>query len=135
MTRIRDIHGDEQSPTRLYRDPQNGWIAGVCAGLGDYFSISVAGVRFLTIVALFFFAPFVVVTYIVLALILPRRPQALYQGAEEEAMWRSMRDSPSRTLDTVRSRFRDLERRLQRMERYVTSDRYELDREFRHLDR
>lgn len=135
MTRISDIHGENRSPGRLYRDPERAWLAGVCAGLADYFSISLAGVRFLTIVALFFFMPFVVVCYIVMALILPRRPRQLYRGEEEEALWRSMRDSPSRTLDSVRSRFRDLERRLQRMERYVTSDRYDLDREFRDLER
>jgi phage shock protein C len=135
MTRISDIHGDRRSPGRLYRDPERGWLAGVCAGLADYLSISIAGVRFLTIIAAMFFMPILIVVYIVLALILPRRPSQLYRGEEEEALWRSMRDSPSRTLDTVRSRFRDLERRLQKMERYVTSERYDLDREFRDLGR
>jgi phage shock protein PspC (stress-responsive transcriptional regulator) len=31
----------EPNPRRLYRDVENGMISGVCAGLGDYFGISV----------------------------------------------------------------------------------------------
>lgn len=135
MKRKSDIHGRYHGPRRLYRDPANGWLAGVCAGIGDYFSISVAGVRLLTLVAAFFFLPFVVIGYIALALILPRRPAQLYEGEHDEAFWRAVRTSPSQTLDSVRTRFRDMERRLQRMERYVTSDRYRLDREFRDLGR
>ncbi|MEA5445103.1 envelope stress response membrane protein PspC [Gammaproteobacteria bacterium AB-CW1] len=135
MTRISDLHGERSAPARLYRDPERGWIAGVCAGIADYLSISVAGVRFLTIVALLFFMPFVIIAYIALALLLPRRPRALYQSAEEERAWRQLRQSPPETLHRVRARFRDLERRLQRMERHVTSGRYDLDREFRDLNR
>lgn len=135
MRRSSDIHGRYHGPRRLYRDPANGWLAGVCAGIGDYFSISVAGVRLLTLVAAFFFLPFVVIGYIALAIILPRRPQALYAGEQDEAFWRAVRTSPAQTLDSVRTRFRDMERRLQRMERYVTSGRYRLDREFRDLER
>jgi phage shock protein C len=36
-------------------------------------------------------------------------------------------------LSGVRYRFRDLDTRLQRLEKYVTSNRFNLDREFRHL--
>ena len=40
---------------------------------------------------------------------------------------------PHATLSSVRYRFRDLDSRLQRLERYVTSNRFRLDREFREL--
>ena len=36
-------------------------------------------------------------------------------------------------LSSTRYRFRDLDTRLQRLEKYVTSNRFQLDREFRHL--
>jgi len=133
MTRINDLHGD--GPQRLYRDPYNGWLAGVCAGIADFLSVSPAGVRLLTIILGFFFMPFVITAYIVLAVVLPKRPPQLYRGSEDEQFWRSMRSSPARTFESVRGRFRDLDRRLQRMERYVTSGRYNLDREFRDLRR
>jgi phage shock protein C len=37
-------------------------------------------------------------------------------------------------LSGVRYRFRDLDVRLQRLEKYVTSSRYKLDREFEQLN-
>ena len=133
MTRINDIHGE--GPQRLYRDPYNGWLAGVCAGIADYLSVNPAGVRLLTVILAVFFMPFVITAYIVLALVLPKRPPQLYRGEEDERFWRSMRSSPAATFGSVRGRFRDMERRLQKMERYVTSERYNLDREFRNLHR
>jgi hypothetical protein len=36
-------------------------------------------------------------------------------------------------LSSVRYRFRDLDVRLQRLEKYVTSNRFQLDSEFRRL--
>ncbi len=30
----------EPSWRRLYRNPKRGWIAGVCAGIADYFGLS-----------------------------------------------------------------------------------------------
>jgi phage shock protein C len=36
-------------------------------------------------------------------------------------------------LSSVRYRFRDLDSRLQRLEKYVTSSRFDLDSEFRRL--
>jgi phage shock protein C len=44
-----------------------------------------------------------------------------------------VRSSPHETLSSVRYRFRDLDARLQRLEKYVTSNRYRLDREFQQL--
>ena len=40
MTHER-IH-PEPSWRRLYRNPRRGWIAGVCAGLADYFGVRIA---------------------------------------------------------------------------------------------
>jgi len=138
MTRIDEIHDQRRGidPKRLYRDPRNGWIAGVCAGIADYLSISTGVVRLLAIMlAMFGAAPLVLTVYIVLVFVLPRRPEHLYRGESDEAFWRSVRTSPTATFESVRARFRGLERRLQRMERYITSDRYNLDREFRDLER
>ena len=43
------------------------------------------------------------------------------------------RDAASQTMADVRSRFKSLDRRLARLEKYVTSSRYQLDREFDRL--
>ncbi len=56
---------------RLYRDPDNGKIAGVCAGLADYFSWNVDAVRFATIVAAILFSVTTVALYTAAAFFLP----------------------------------------------------------------
>ncbi|MDD4185015.1 MAG: PspC domain-containing protein [Candidatus Izemoplasmatales bacterium] len=38
---------------RLYRDTENGKIAGVCAGLADYFDVDVTLIRVLWLIAIF----------------------------------------------------------------------------------
>ena len=73
---------------------------------------------------------------IILAILLPKQPPELGQRTEEEAQLdRRMRAEPHNSLHSIRHRFRDLDRRLQNIERYVTSKRFKLDREFDGLDR
>ncbi|WP_456372571.1 envelope stress response membrane protein PspC [Thiolapillus sp.] len=118
----------------LYRDTDNGKIAGVCAGLADYFSWDVDAVRIATIVAAILFSVATVTLYIAAAFFLPKKPKDLYDNQTEEQYWRKYRKSPKDTLADTRYRFRKLERKLSRMEAYVTSDRYHLDQEIRNLD-
>jgi len=44
------------------------------------------------------------------------------------------RQAPNPRRLYIRSKFRDLDRRLQGMEHYVTSPRFDLDQEFRDLE-
>ena len=53
---------------------------------------------------------------------------------EDRSIRRQVRSAPHDTLASVRYRFRDLDVRLQRLEKYVTSNRYKLEREFRSLE-
>jgi phage shock protein C len=55
---------------RLYKDSKNGKIAGVCAGLSDYFEIDVTLVR-LVMVASVFLGGAGLVFYIVAAIVMP----------------------------------------------------------------
>ncbi len=123
-----------QSPRRLYRDTGKGKIFGVCAGIADYFGFGVCATRALTVIAALFFMPFVVFAYFALALLLPTKPRDMYRDEREEKFWRSMRTSPTATFSSVRHKFRQMEARVQKMERYVTSPRFNLDREFADLE-
>lgn len=114
---------------RLYRSADRGFIAGVCAGLAEYFGVDATLTRVLVAVGAFFF-PILILAYIVLALLLPKRPSMGYGGDDRDSeLRRHVRAEPHATLDSVRHRFRDLDRRLQRLEKHVTSGRYNLDRE------
>lgn len=125
----------EPGPRRLFKDRENGMVAGVCAGIADYFGFDVTITRIIVVIGLFLFLPTTLVAYIVLALLLPTKPR-LSAGIRDEAaatLQRSVRSAPHSTLDNIRHRFREVDARLQRMEKYLTSKRFELDREFESL--
>jgi phage shock protein C len=77
----------------------------------------------------------VLVVYIVLWVLLPTKPVRLYRDEDDRDFWRGVRVSPAATLSEVRHRFRAADAKLQRMERYVTSRDFNLDREFEELER
>jgi phage shock protein C len=120
-------------PTGLYRDPARGRIAGVCAGLAEYFGVSLGGTRFAVIVlALVFFGP-LLFGYVLLAVLLPRRPAELFKDPEDAAFWHSVARRPTDTVGSLARRFRAMEERLARMERRVTSPDEVLRARFRDL--
>lgn len=131
---MRDPYEDSITPRRMYRDRKNGIICGVCAGIADYFGFDRTITRVVAAVALIFFMPGVLLIYFGLCFILPRKPADPEREPRDERFAQSVRFSPQDTLGNVRYRFRDLEARLRRMERYVTSPRFRLDEEFRDLE-
>ena len=122
------------SRRRLYRDPSNGWLAGVCAGVSDYLGISRGFVRLVLFLLAFPFTLTVVGIYVILAIVLKRRPQSLYGDAAEEQFWRSVRVEPSRTTGDLAHKFEAIERRLRDAEARVTSSTFRLRRAFRDLE-
>ena len=48
----------------VYRDRDNGWIFGVCAGLAERFNLNVGAVRIIAVVSLLIFFWFTAVVYI-----------------------------------------------------------------------
>jgi phage shock protein C len=136
MQEERRTHGEPEMPgrRRLYRDSERGMILGVCAGVADYFGFDLGATRIATALALVFFTPATLLTYFILGFLLPKKPPGAYVAdAEKAELTKSVRSSPHATLSMVRHRMRELELKMQRMERYVTSDRFRLDREFRDL--
>ena len=118
---------------RLYRNPANGYLAGVCAGIADYFGIERIVVRLAFVAGLFLAVVPVLVGYVVLALVLKPRPPALYASGEEERFWRGVATDPEETLRGLKRSFADLEMRLRAMERPVVSGEIDLRRKFRDL--
>jgi phage shock protein C len=117
---------------RLYRDSDNSMIFGVCAGLADYFGFDLKITRICVGLGAIFFFPTVIIAYIILGLLLedsarvPRRERV----REDPELRRRVRSEPHATLRSVRFRYRELERRLQQLEKYVTSKKFDLEREF-----
>jgi phage shock protein C len=118
-----------KNPHRLYRDKDNAMLAGVCAGLANYFGLNRKGLRLVTAVSTCFFFPFIVPAYIILAIILPVKPKDLYKDESQEKFWRGVSMAPTDVFSNLSHRFRELDLRLQKMEAHVTSKEFEIDRE------
>jgi phage shock protein C len=125
----------EPGPRRLYKDSRNKLVSGVCAGIADYFGFDVTITRLVVVAGLVFFMPPTLIAYVLLAVLLPVKPivERVYADERAERLQRSVRSSPHATLDSIRHRFRELDSRLQKLEKYVTSKRFSLDREFEAL--
>lgn len=124
---------DAAESRRFYRSADRCILGGVCGGLAGYFGCNLKVTRILAIVALFMAPPFAVMAYLGAVVFLPAAPSR--PPAADEAFRRAVRASPGQTMSDVRRRFLALDRRLVRLEKYVTSSRYKLDREFHDLER
>ena len=118
---------------RFYRDPRQGKIIGVCAGMADHFGCHVTLVRLLAIMALFWFSPLTLIAYFMLGIMLPTKPDTFYDGDINEDLRRTGHSAGGAYCDMrYHSHQRDMT--LRRMEGYVTSSRYDLERQFRDLE-
>lgn len=131
---------------RLQRYPKQGWIAGVCAGLAEFFDWNVKLIRLLFVAAFIFSGFFPVgVLYLVLWYLMndadqaPARPSQHTADDVPEARHTSRYYSggtayAAPTTADLKARFSRLEERLRNMEACVTSDEFELRRELRKLE-
>jgi len=150
-----------QSKT-LYRVPQNGKIAGVCAGVAEYLNMEVWLVRILVITAFLLSAgSFIVVCYIAAWLILDKQPaEEILSGTDafnqqnshggfsgkgfnnaqsssekvhvKSKVWQAGMP-PKQAFKNIQQRFIRSENRLRKLESYVTSNQFQVNREINKL--
>ena len=73
---------------RFYRDRENGWLFGVCAGVSDYFSFRTCTVRLLAVISLaLFFWPTVLI-YAAATLLFRQKPLTYSGHRREQEFWR-----------------------------------------------
>ncbi|MDM7860080.1 envelope stress response membrane protein PspC [Alteromonas sp. ASW11-36] len=145
----------------LYRDPENGKVAGVCAGIGEYFGIETWLVRILTVTGFVLLAgPFMLVAYVACWFILDKKPisgqaasmrtfstaapnassgKGWVNETEQEKpievkahVWQAG-EPPKQAFHDIQMRFRKAEERLRKVETYVTSKEFQLNRELSRL--
>ena len=131
----------------LLRDDANGKIAGVCAGIADYFGWELWLVRIITVSAFFLGAGgFVFVLYVAAWVVLEKKSKAAakqessadYKPATERPVEVKTRvwqrgEAPKQALTHLQQQFDNIELKLRNMERHVTSSKYQLNREFNRL--
>ncbi|HET9813696.1 MAG TPA: envelope stress response membrane protein PspC [Sphingomicrobium sp.] len=122
------------SRTRFYRDKRNGKLFGVCAGIADYTGFDVALVRVGFLAAIFMSGGSVLPFYFIAAMVTPTRPREFeLRDGEEQRFWQGVRASPARATRDIRSRLKDIDRRLADIESYVTTENRSLAREIEQL--
>ena len=122
------------SRTRFYLDKRHGKLMGVCSGIADYTGLDVTLVRIMFISAVIMSGFSVLPLYFVAGFIADDKPRELaIEDQEHQRFWQGVRQSPARTARDIRSRMRDIDRRLADIESYVTTENRSLAREIEQL--
>ncbi|MDT8438821.1 MAG: envelope stress response membrane protein PspC [Wenzhouxiangellaceae bacterium] len=114
---------------RLYRNRKRGLIAGVCAGISDWTGFNLTALRVITVLLAIPFTAVMIIGYLALALLLPIQPEDLYHDEDDERFWRETRRAPADSVSQLNQRFRTLDKRLQRLEAWLTSREYRIRQE------
>jgi phage shock protein C len=145
----------------LYRNPNRGKIAGVCAGIADYFGWETWLVRILVVSGVLFGMPFLILGYVAAWFILDKTPKNASEFQQKGKQRRSFgccplpaKDSslagmnesikvkarvwqsgepPKQAFHDIRRKFGLLEKQLQKIEQYVTSSEFTVAREINKL--
>ncbi|MBW3694686.1 envelope stress response membrane protein PspC [Vibrio sp. T187] len=124
----------------LYRDPLNGKLSGVCAGVANFFGLEVWLVRIMVISAALLGGSFLVIlAYVAMTFMLEKQPTQYVESlkARQEHKLKSkpweQGQSAESLLDTLEKDFDKLEKGVRSMEAYVTSDSFKVNREFKNI--
>lgn len=123
---LTDTQASAQAPsrTRFYRDKVKGKIWGVCAGLADYTGVDVMWIRLAAVLSIFITSGFTLLLYPIVAWMAPVKPIGLYDNADDQKFWQKVRSNTSGSAKDVRSKLRDIDRRIGDIEaHFVSSNR------------
>lgn len=134
---MRDRIRDRGFLSGMVRYPKRGWVAGVCAGLAEYFDWNVKLLRVLLLIGLIVSGFFPIgLVYCLLWYLMD--PVDGMPSAPERERYSSTPRADAYTPPTggadVRARFARLEQRLRSMEECVASKDFELRRELKKLE-
>ncbi|MBD1577081.1 envelope stress response membrane protein PspC [Vibrio sp. S11_S32] len=123
----------------FYREPTTGKIAGICAGIGRYFSVEVWWIRILA-VSIFLLGGnlLVLLAYVGIWLMVEKRPASMQEqgDTEDHALknkpWQAGK-VPSELLSDLDCEYQQIEEKIRKMESYVTSDAYKVNKQFNQL--
>lgn len=120
---------------RFHRSSDRSVLGGVCGGLADYFGFNLKVTRVLAVIGFLMNPPLATLAYIAVVVLIPARSTAPPEPRLEPAFRQSTHSSTAQTMSDIRRRSESLDRRLAKLEKYVTSSRYQLDSEFRDLEK
>lgn len=124
---------------KLYKNSKEKKILGVCAGIADYLEVDVTIVRIITVLAMLIPGSVVFIAYFIAYFILDDKPKTTFTPKNPE--YTKVKEKLDEANNSSRTTFKNCSRkfsaihdRLTRMEAYVTSSKFKLDREFKNID-
>lgn len=124
----------EPSRTKFYLDKRRGKFLGVCSGIANYTGLDVTLVRIGLVVGVLIGGGALIPVYFIANWIAEDEPRELRRDSKDERkFWQGVRASPAQSAREIRSRMRDIDRRLADIEYVVTSDNRSLAREIEQL--
>lgn len=88
----RGTWNSEHGPLRgFYRDRENSWIFGVCAGIADRFNFRVGTVRIVALISLILFFWPAVIAYLGATVLIREKPLIYAGRSREYEFWRHSR--------------------------------------------
>ena len=120
--------------TNFYLDKRNAKWLGVCSGLAAYTGVDVLWVRVATALLTICGASWLTIPgYFVIAWLAKDQPSDMYLDDDDARFWQRTRVNPKRSTREVKSKFRDLDRRLADIETFYTSRNQSLADEIEQL--
>ena len=136
---------------RFYRDADRAILGGVCAGLAGYLGFNLKVTRFLAIIACLMAMPIAVIVYLAAVFLIPSASRLNFDVDAEESIYRRRKSrkarkarkrheeaqstvAPERLLKAdIDRRCHSIDERLVRLEKLVTSRRFQLEQELSRL--
>lgn len=120
----------------LYRYPEEGKVAGVCAGIAHHFNLEPWLVRVLVVAGAILSGSFFIVGYVALWFILDKAPASAYSAEKsvqlKSQIWQAG-EPPRQAMRDLNEQFSRLEKRLRSLEGHVTSTEFQLNRQISRL--
>ena len=122
------------SRTKFYLDKRHKKFMGVCSGIADYTGFDVTLVRIMLVAAFLMSSGAMLPLYFITGWIADDKPRELaVESQEDQKFWQGVRASPARSARDIRSRMRDIDRRIADIESYVTTENRSLAKEIERL--
>jgi len=123
---------------KLYRDPINAKLGGICAGIARYFECETWLVRLITFTLfLLSLGTWVIIAYIALYFILDEAPQKFsqHQGFASDYQMKNKAWKTGQTAQQILSKVDEAlnqsENKIEKIESYVTSFRFTMHQKFK----
>ena len=133
-----------ESNRHFYRDRDRAVLGGVCAGLADYLGFNLKVTRILAFIAFLMAMPVAIIAYLAAVFLIPSESRGITNTETDRPCYKrkrrkrkeekqDTRPPQSSISDDINQRCESLDERLKRLEKHVTSKRYQLDQELSRL--